>query len=114
MNKPQLLIPSFNIKKTDKLYEYSDPIEAQRRATLIFGDDGQLYKSVNPKKKYMILDPVNVKWVYFGQMDPPMYDFLAHKNLKRRERYLKRATKIKGKWRDNPFSPNNLSINILW
>ena len=31
-----------------------------------------------------------------------------------RERYLKRATKIKGKWRKNDFSPNNLALRILW
>ena len=31
-----------------------------------------------------------------------------------RERYLKRATKIRGDWQDNPFSANNLSINLLW
>jgi hypothetical protein len=112
MNKPQLLIPSFNIKKTDKLYKYSNPVEAQRRATYIFGDNGQLYKSTNNKKKFMIYDFLNNKWVHFGQMG--YEDFLKHNDLDRRERYLKRATNMKGEWRDNPFSANNLSINILW
>ena len=43
-----------------------------------------------------------------------MEDYTLHGDKKRRDRYLKRATNIKGKWQDNPYSPNNLSINILW
>lgn len=31
-----------------------------------------------------------------------------------RRRYLARATKIKGNWRRNKISPNNLAIHILW
>lgn len=31
-----------------------------------------------------------------------------------RRKYLARATKIKGDWKQDPFSPNNLAINILW
>lgn len=34
--------------------------------------------------------------------------------LKHRERYLKRATKIKGQWKTNDKSKNNLAIKILW
>jgi len=33
---------------------------------------------------------------------------------KHRSNYLKRATKIKGNWRNNPISPNNLAIRIIW
>jgi hypothetical protein len=33
---------------------------------------------------------------------------------KRRELYRARATNIKGHWKDNKYSPNNLAINILW
>jgi DNA adenine methylase len=33
---------------------------------------------------------------------------------KRREAYRARATKIKGNWKANKYSPNNLAINILW
>ena len=32
----------------------------------------------------------------------------------RRRNYRKRATNIKGNWRNNPISPNNLAIRILW
>lgn len=31
-----------------------------------------------------------------------------------RRRYLARATRIKGDWRRDPTSPNNLAISILW
>jgi hypothetical protein len=33
---------------------------------------------------------------------------------KKRSAYLARATKIKGDWKDNKVSPNNLAIHILW
>lgn len=32
----------------------------------------------------------------------------------KRKSYLARATKIKGDWKSNKYSPNNLAINILW
>jgi len=41
-------------------------------------------------------------------------DFTKHKNLKRRQNYLTRSTNIKGDWKKNKYSPNNLSIHILW
>ena len=112
MDKPKLLIPAFNIKKGDELYKYSDPVEAQRKAFEYLGDYGQIYKSTNPKKKYMIYDIYNNKWVHFGQMN--YEDYLHHKNYNRMLNYRRRATNINGEWRNNPFSPNNLSINILW
>ena len=34
--------------------------------------------------------------------------------LKHRKSYLARATKIKGNWKDNKESPNNLAISIIW
>jgi len=33
---------------------------------------------------------------------------------KRRKLYLKRASKIKGDWKENEYSPNNLAMKILW
>jgi len=33
---------------------------------------------------------------------------------KRRLAYLQRATNIRGSWRSNPISRNNLAIRILW
>jgi hypothetical protein len=34
--------------------------------------------------------------------------------LRKREAYLARATRIRGDWRDDPFSANNLAIHLLW
>ena len=37
-----------------------------------------------------------------------------HKDDKRRQNYLLRASHIKGDWKDNKYSPNNLSMHLLW
>ena len=34
--------------------------------------------------------------------------------LKHRINYLKRSSKIKGNWKNNLYSPNNLSRKIIW
>ena len=51
-------------------------------------------------------------WVHFGEMG--YEDYTKHKDEKRRKRYLKRSAGIKGKWKENPYSPNNLSRSLLW
>jgi hypothetical protein len=63
-------------------------------------------------KKYTIIDPYTNKKVHFG--DSRYEDYTYHHDEVRRTNYLQRAKKIKGSWRLNPFSPNNLSINLLW
>ena len=72
-------------------------------------------KSVEPStrknKKYMILNDDN-KYVHFG--DSRYMDFTKHNDEERRKRYLDRATKIKGNWKKDKYSPNNLAINLLW
>jgi hypothetical protein len=73
----------------------------------------KLYISNKSNKKYMIYDAFNKdKWVHFGDMD--YEDFTKHKDNQRRESYLKRASNMKGNWRNNPLSANNLSIHLLW
>ena len=59
----------------------------------------------------MVQDP-NGKWIHFGAMG--YEDYTKHKDDKRRENYLKRASNIKGSWKQNKYSPNNLAINLLW
>ena len=41
-------------------------------------------------------------------------DFTKHKDEERRKDYRRRAENIKGNWKNNKYSPNNLAINILW
>jgi hypothetical protein len=50
--------------------------------------------------------------VSFG--NPNYEDYTIHKDPERKRRYLARATKIKGNWANDPFSPNSLAINVLW
>ena len=52
------------------------------------------------------------KIVHFGQMG--YEDYTKHKDKDRRARYLARAENMHGEWRNKPFSPNNLSIHLLW
>lgn len=92
------------------LNNFSNPIEAERKAKKYLGKNTELLLSSKKDKKYMIIH--NNKKVHFGAMG--YEDFTKHKDKERRDAYLKRATKIKGNWKDNKYSPNNLSINILW
>ena len=41
-------------------------------------------------------------------------DYLKHNDETRKKNYLLRSANIKGNWKQNPYSPNNLSRNILW
>jgi hypothetical protein len=67
----------------------------------------------------MIFDPYNNKFIHFGQIW--YLDFTKYVQIynletanQHRTRYLKRALKIKGNWKDNPYSPNYLSMLLLW
>lgn len=101
-----------DIPLNNTINEWSNPKQAQKMAFKYLGKTAIIYKSFKPSKKYMILDPNKNKMVHFGQMD--YEDFTKHKDLERRQRYLKRTENMKGDWKNNPYSPNNLSRNILW
>lgn len=90
---------------------FSDPSEAQRKAKKYLGKNAQLFLSSRKNKKYMVITPDD-KLVHFGAIG--YEDFTKHKDKERRDAYLRRATKIKGNWKNNKYSPNNLAINILW
>ncbi len=67
----------------------------------------------------MIFDPYNNKFVHFGAMGYLDFTKYVQKyDIKRanehRSRYLRRALKIRGNWMDNPYSPNYLSLLLLW
>jgi hypothetical protein len=107
-----LLIPVNRIHETDELWKYTNPIEAQQNAFKYFGRTAILYKSNRKNKKFQIYDPNNKKWVHFGQIG--FEDYLKHKDDQRMMNYTKRAMNIKGNWKENPYSANNLSQKILW
>ena len=75
-------------------------------------NDYKLFLSKKKDKKYVLLDEKKGDFIHFGNIK--YEDFTKHKDEERKNRYLKRAMNIRGKWRDNLFSPNNLSINLLW
>ena len=98
--------------KFNELLKYSDPYIVFKNAKHIFGDDVLIYISTRKNKKYMIWNPEKQIWVHFGAMG--YEDYTYHKNKLRRMSYRLRASNIKGDWRDDEYSPNNLSINLLW
>ena len=102
-------ITANKIQKNDKIWEFSNPITAQKNATKFYKQD--IYRSTKKDKKYMIKN-ADGKLIHFGAMN--YQDFTKTGNQKRRENYLKRASNIKGDWKNNPFSPNALSMRILW
>ena len=67
--------------------------------------------STRKNKKYMIMNDDH-KYIHFG--DLRYEDFTKHQDKERLKRYLDRATKIKGNWKNDKYSPNNLAINLLW
>jgi hypothetical protein len=97
---------------TRKLYKYSDPNKAQQMAYKYLGKTAKLYPANNIHKKYKICDLKNKKWINFGQIG--YEDYTRHKDKHRRKSYLTRTANMRGNWKSNKYSANNLSRNILW
>lgn len=72
-------------------------------------DDVKLELSEKKDKKYKVI--IDNKTVHFGST---MEDYTKHKDESRRKSYIARAKGIKGDWKSNKYSPNNLAINLLW
>ena len=101
-----------NRKFSSNLRLYSSPHRAQLMAYKYLGKTAKLYPSNNPVKKYTIFDPNNKKWVNFGQIG--YEDYTKHHDKKRRKNYLTRTKSMRGDWKNNRYSANNLSREILW
>jgi hypothetical protein len=95
-----------------KLLKYSNPRQAQKMAYKYLGKSAKLYPATKTEKKYSIYDPKNDKWINFGQIG--YEDYTKHKDKTRRKNYLTRSCGMKGNWKSNPYSANNLSIHVLW
>jgi hypothetical protein len=113
--KGEANLPPFKAKgegvKKD-ITKWSNPQQAQKQAHKYLGSNAELFLSTKKDKKYMIQVPNTNRWVHFGQIG--YEDYTKHRDDTRRENYLTRTAKMKGDWKDNPYSPNNLSRNILW
>jgi hypothetical protein len=88
------------VKANFDKYKGSDPVVLKR--------------SEKADKKYkVIISPASgrSKTVHFGSK---LEDYTKHQDEDRRKRYLARAKGIKGEWRNDKYSPNNLAIHLLW
>ena len=92
--------------------EYSNPAVVYKKAKQYLGKNVDIRLSNRPKKKYMVHNPHTDKWIHFGQIG--YEDYTKHKDDKRRENYLRRTANMKGNWKEDKYSANNLSRNILW
>ena len=105
---------SVDNQKLVKLLEVSDPLRVNSNFKKYIKNDKHkpvLLLSTRKDKKYMIIDS-DGKYIHFGDIN--YQDFTNHEDINRQTRYLSRANKIKGSWKDNKYSANNLSINLLW
>lgn len=98
--------------KNKEILKYSNPKKVFANARKYLGKKVIIKLSTREEKKYMVYNPTEENWVHFGQMG--YEDFTKHKDQERREDYLERSANIKGNWRENPYSPNNLARNLLW
>ena len=92
--------------------EVSNPDKALANTKKYLGKNVALYPSEKTKFKYKVFNPNTNKFVYFGSM---LYeDYLKHGDEIRKKNYLLRSGNIKGNWKDDKYSKNNLSRHILW
>lgn len=97
--------------RIEALVKISNPTEVKRRFEKYRGkDNAKLFVSERNDKKYKVLRP-DGEQVHFGSR---MEDFTKHGDAVRRAAYLKRSGGIKGEWRDDKWSANNLARELLW
>jgi hypothetical protein len=106
-------LPKFIPKnKEEEIHNYSNLKTVYKNAKKYFKNTNfNIDISTRKNKKFMIFNPNLNKWIHFG--DSNYEDFTKHLDDERRHRYINRASKIKGNWKDK-YSPNNLSLHILW
>jgi hypothetical protein len=93
------------------ILKYSNPTEIFRKAKRYIGKTAKIGFSTKREKKYMIETP-DGRIVHFGQMY--YQDYTRHADKTRRKNYLTRTAKIRGDWKKDKSSPNNLARNLLW
>ena len=98
--------------QTPNISFYSNPtIVAQRWARYRDSPaDGDIFIDDDGKHKYYIIrDNKKIRFGAYGYQD-----YTLHKNQKIRKAYRARAMAIKGKWKEDKYSKNNLAIHLLW
>jgi len=101
-----------DIIKYKQLLTVSNPEKVRSNLNKYLGKLTVLYLSDRKNKKYFIIDPKNNLKIHFGDIN--FEDYTKHLDEDRKSNYLKRSSKMIGNWKNNKFSPNNLSMNLLW
>lgn len=98
--------------KYKRLLKMSNPEVVLQNAIKYFNDPKiELYISGSGCFKYMIYSP-SMKKINFGDIN--YEDYTKHNNEERRDNYLKRSESIRGNWKEDKYSKNNLSRILLW
>jgi hypothetical protein len=102
--------------KLSELIKISDPAEVKRRFEKYRGSaKATIEPSPREDKKYLVrvaaADGVRGRAVHIGSTLP---DFTKHGDEARRKSYLARSAGIRGDWRDDKWSANNLARELLW
>jgi hypothetical protein len=107
-------LPKFIQKsKEDEIHNYSNLETVLKNSKKYFKNTNfNIDISTRKNKKFMIFNKETNKFIHFGQFGAE--DFTKHLDDVRRKLYIKRASKIKGNWENDKYSPNNLSLHILW
>ena len=104
---------TLNIARFNQLLTVSNPTTVKKNLKkYIPKNTPELFISNRKNKKYMILNPITNKFIHFGSL--AYEDFTKHNDLQRQKNYIIRASNIKGDWRTDKYSPNNLSLYLLW
>lgn len=102
--------------KLSELIKISNPSEVKRRFEKYRGSTkATIEPSPRADKKYLVrVAPANGmrgRAIHFGST---LADFTKHGDEARRKSYLARSAGIKGDWRDDKWSANNLARALLW
>jgi hypothetical protein len=94
----------------NNINEISNPAKVRANFRKYKGnDDAKLELSEKKDKKYKVI--VDGKTIHFGSTMP---DFTKTADEAKRKSYLARAKGIKGDWKANKYSKNNIAIHLLW
>jgi len=91
---------------------WSNASIAKKNAIKYLGKNVLFEPSTKKGKKFMVFNPNTNKWIHFGALN--YEDFTKHQDPIRRANYLKRTANMRGNWKDDKYSANNLARNILW
>lgn len=97
--------------KLSELKKISDPDEVKRRFEKYRGSTkATIEPSPRADKKYLVRVD-GKRAIHFGSH---MEDYTKHGDEVRRKSYLSRSAGIRGDWKSDKWSANNLARSLLW